>query len=150
LLACLARKIRDDYLNPERLADLRREIAEQYAREAQTDQRGGRTLERQLQEQEKKVATGTRRLLTEEDEGLVPTLRHDLQELQRERDRLALDLEAAGQPPPGREVAEAHIHAAESLLERLDEVFAEGEPAEIRGALQALIAKVELFWSHET
>jgi hypothetical protein len=127
LLACLARKIRDDYLNPERLADLRQEIAEQCARDEQGNGKEVctevRRIEKQLQELERKVATGTRRLLTEEDEKLVPVLRRDLQELQQERDRLAEELHKAQLPPPGKEATEAHIAAAEALLQRLDEFF---------------------------
>jgi DNA invertase Pin-like site-specific DNA recombinase len=118
LLRCLVRrlaaKLEADFLNPENAKKLKDEIRKQ----AVAKQHGtGRELETNLQARlealDAQIARAARRVLTEEDDALVPSLRRELKDLHEQQAELSLKM-ALGRDEPAP-VAQASTRSLRSL-----------------------------------
>jgi site-specific DNA recombinase len=145
LLRAIVRKIRETYLDPELLDKLREVIRRQDEDEAHADTAQVGRLQARRDELDRKIDLGTRRLMEEEDDSLVPGHRKHLQGLHEERKAVQAQLDGLATTASRQELEEG-VDAAVAQLERLLGVFRGGEPALVRVALWELISKVELFF----
>jgi hypothetical protein len=83
--------------------------------------------------------------MEEEDGRLVAGHRKHLQGLHDQREAVQAELDGVAKPRV-RQDLEVGVDAAVAQLERLQEVFQEGDPAEVRAGLREVIARVELFF----
>jgi DNA invertase Pin-like site-specific DNA recombinase len=150
LARAVLRKLREGWLNPEKLAALREEIRRQDKEEGRGADPGqvGR-LRVLLNAAERKVRRAADRLLDEEDEGLLPDLRARLKERQKERDALAAELEAAERAPERPGDAEAEVDAAVAMMEQLDRAEAAENVAGLRDVLREAVSFIELWFDHQ-
>jgi DNA invertase Pin-like site-specific DNA recombinase len=147
LIDVIVRKIQEEYLNPARLEEVRREISRQDAAAAQTLTQDAGDLRKRIAEVEANIARATRNLALAETPQDMADISALLREWRPERDRLAGELDrrtgGADRAEAERELAEAEKH-----LWRLREALLSDEPREVRSALQELIVRVELVFTH--
>jgi site-specific DNA recombinase len=145
LLAALIAKVKEIYLDPDRLARLREVIRRQDQEDTHEDTARAGQLAERLAELSRKIERGTEVLMDELDKRLVEGHRRHLQGLHDQKDRVQAELDALAMPQ-AKEDLEEGVNAALAELEHFLEVVREGEPALVRVALADLISKVELFF----
>jgi DNA invertase Pin-like site-specific DNA recombinase len=125
------------------------EVERQDAAEAQTGGHQVESLRRRLRQLDADLAEGVARLVTI-DRSLLDGFQQNLKALQAERDQLAKELaRTEAGPTRGAELREK-AEAALDVLRRLDLAAAAEEPDLLREVLGEAVAKVELWYSHET
>jgi hypothetical protein len=147
-LKAITKKIRQEFLDPDRMAQLRQEIRRQDEEESLGDTAEVGRLQARLAEIDRRLDLGNDRLTSEEDNNLVPGIRKSLQNLYRERKQVQEALDALARPIV-RQDREEEVEQAIAQLDRLFKVFKEGNPAEVRAAIGEVVAKVELFFNRE-
>jgi site-specific DNA recombinase len=150
LLEAIARKLREEFLDPQRLATLRAEVRRQALATRPEDTAQVGQLQAQRDELARKIKLATARLLEEEDTELVPGHREHLQGLHAQKKGIQAQLDLlALSPRQSASEAEAKIDQAMARLNQLFEVFKEGHPARVRAVLGELLARIELYFDHE-
>jgi site-specific DNA recombinase len=148
LLKAITRKIRQEFLDEGRLAQLREEVRRQDEEESFEDTAEVGRLQARQAEIDRRLDLGSERLTSEEDNDLIPGIRKSLQNLHQERKQVQAALDALARPS-GRPEREEEVEKAIAQLDRLLEVFKHGNPAEVRAAIGEVVAKVELFFDRK-
>jgi site-specific DNA recombinase len=146
LLSALVRKLADSF-TPKFLAECRTAFLKEAS--AESSQANEESLNRRLAELEGQLARAARRMLTEEDEGLIATLRDQAKKIKADRDRVAGELAALKRASQDQADPGAVVDLAMELLGRLDEALKDATPAEVRAILNDHIERVELWFAHE-
>ena len=145
MLDFLIRTLQNAYLNPDNLAQLRREVADQEARE-----RGDgnlRRLRRRADELGQKIARGNERLVLLPADR-IPGVVEQLRGWEREREATLAELAELEADPPSARLERA-VADAEAALWRLREALRdEGAPL-LRDVLRQMVNRIELRWDHE-
>lgn len=142
LLQLLLRHIKEEFLRPERLDQLRQEIARQEQQE--TSPRRLATLEKTVRKAEQDVARAQKNLATAGPEDR-DDIRSGLAALRNDLRAAESELEAARACKLRRSLEET-LQACEQALWRLDQVLAGADSLELRGVLAELFSKVVLHW----
>jgi DNA invertase Pin-like site-specific DNA recombinase len=130
------------------------EAVRQQAREiaSAVDEQPGEAdrLRQRIAELEADLIRAADKLIREEERYLGP-VRERMRQLQDERDRLAAKLArvTAREASTEKNDPDALADACVACLQHLDEVMANGNPADVRAALGDLISHVEVFFTHE-
>jgi site-specific DNA recombinase len=140
VLQLVADKLAAEYLNPERIAEVREEIRRQ-AEAARADGTADR-LRKQVKRLTADITKGEARLLVIPEEHL-PGAIAALEALKARRENVQAQLDAA-EGKPDRDVEEL-IRRAQALAWRFREAIQEAEPLAVRRALQEILEHVELF-----
>jgi hypothetical protein len=149
LLAVVIGKLRQAFLAPEALATLREEIRRQAQAAAGEGPGGAESLRKRLADLEGQLGRGTRRMLAEEDEGLVPGLRAEVLKMQGERDRLRGELEALERAKRPEEDLEELIAEAEAQLQHLQEALGVDDVPAVQAVVREMVSHVELWFDRE-
>jgi hypothetical protein len=142
----VVKAIREQFLNPDRLAQLRADmLAELEAEKAA----GGRVegLRRRLAELKAQVEQGNRNLAILPADRL-PGVVEQVRKLEAERDQVAAEVERIASGRRKQEVAET-LARAEQHLWKLREAFEASDPADVRAVLLDQVDRVELDFEHE-
>jgi septal ring factor EnvC (AmiA/AmiB activator) len=124
------------------------EVERQDAEESGHGTRKAETVRRRIRQLDADLAEGMTRLRSI-DRSLLDGYQQGLKELQAEREQLEAELHRAeAQPSRGAELREKAEAAAETFR-RLDAATAAGEPDLLREVLAEVVAKVEIWFSHE-
>jgi site-specific DNA recombinase len=142
----LLRKLREELLGPDNLRAMREEAMRQDAAEGRPEPAKARRLRQQAERLAGELAAGVRKMMTISD-ALLPAYQAQLEDLQKERDRLLAEadrLEAAAEGPSD---LEALADGAEEVLRQLDEAEALGDHDLLRDALGQLIERVDVLFT---
>jgi DNA invertase Pin-like site-specific DNA recombinase len=144
VLGALVNKLQEDFLNPDNLERLRREIRRQATAGRPQAEREAQRLRRQVVELGRKIDKGNENLaLLSPDR--IAGVEAKIRAWEQERDRLAREAEALEQGPDTGAL-ERGIDAAEALLWKLREALTSAEPAAVRAVLRELVSRIELEW----
>jgi DNA invertase Pin-like site-specific DNA recombinase len=100
LVRKLAKKLEADFLDPDNAERLKAEIRRQATAAQQgTDPALEAALRSRLTDLDGQISRAARRVLVEEDEAMVPSLRHELKQLHDQHAELSLKLALAGDKP---------------------------------------------------
>jgi DNA invertase Pin-like site-specific DNA recombinase len=141
-------KLQAELLSPAALEALRQEVR----RQAEGGAAGGKALaamEGRLAALDRKVDQAGRRVVDEDDEALVPTLRKHLKAVTTERDELARQVEAARLSRQRPEDLDALVDEAMAQAGRLEGALASADGDMLRDVLGEAVSYVELFFGHE-
>jgi hypothetical protein len=145
MLDFLIRTLQEAYLNPDNLARLRREVADQEARE-----RGDgnlRRLRRRADELGQKIARGNERLVLLPADR-IPGVVEQLRGWEREREATLAELARLETDPPSARLERAVADAAAALW-RLREALRDEDTPLLRDVLRQMVTRIELRWDHE-
>jgi hypothetical protein len=126
-------------------------LAEVERQDAEAAGEGGRkaeTIRRRLRQLDADLAEGIGRLRSI-DRALLDGYQQGLKAIQAERDQLAADLRRAASESTHADELRGKVEGALEVLRRLDAAAAAGEPDLLRDVLAEVVAKVELWFSHE-
>jgi site-specific DNA recombinase len=146
LVAALAKKLTVALVDPAVLEEMKREIRRQETDDTATPER---SLAARIAELDRNIRTGTERFLTA-PEALVESCRASLTTWKAERDRLAAELDAARARNVAVEDLDARVEKIASRINRLREVFEQGEPTGVRAALREVIERIELWFDYSS
>jgi len=146
LVACIAAKIQEDFLNPDNFAKLREEMRRQAEAERKEAPCEAARLRRQIEQLDRKIQQGNERLAVV-DVDMVAGLSATIRGWRQERERIEQQLRDAEQGPD-IEAIELQLAQAEALLWQLREALDRSDPTELRAVLRELVEKVELYWTH--
>jgi site-specific DNA recombinase len=150
LLKALTRKIRQEFLDPEKLAQLRQEIRRQDEEESLGDTALVGRLQARRDELDRKIKVGYARMMEEESQELVAVHRQHVLDLLAQKKAVQSQLDALARPRlKSFADLEDSVNRALAQLDRLLAVFKEGNPARVRAAIGEVVAKVELFFNRE-
>jgi site-specific DNA recombinase len=148
LLPFLIRRLREEYLAPARLADLRGALVEQLRQRQQGDPARVRWLRERLALLERELKAGRGKLYAEDDPRIYAELRTAQQEkldLKARYEKEAASLE--GQPGLSPAEQEKQVDAALARLEDLHNRLNETDPARLRDVLPLLVSRIELWFT---
>jgi hypothetical protein len=150
LVDVLVRKIQERFLKPANLDALRQEIRNQTQQATLEDRAKLKKLETQLVALDRQIASGTRRLLTEENEDLVPGLRAHLVVMHKERAALAAEIQQASKAGPQLNCNEGLVDLALAQMARLQEAAQnKDDRSGLRAVLQEMVSAIELWFDHK-
>jgi DNA invertase Pin-like site-specific DNA recombinase len=141
----LLKLLRERYLDPERLRELRAEMAALQASQRSTRNRG--RLQARIDELAHDIDQGNERLLKlppDRIDGVVAKLR----QWEREREQLLGELRQAEQSSPVEDL-EQQITAAQDMLWRLRDAITNKDRPLLREVFHQQIARIELRYSHK-
>jgi DNA invertase Pin-like site-specific DNA recombinase len=147
ILACLIRKLLDDFLNPDNLAKLRAELRRQAEDARRKDPGLDRDLRARIADLALKIDQGAERLALV-DADLVDAVSAKVRDWRQEKRRLETELELL-ENGPALAALEQEIDRAEAQLWNLRETLASADPSDVRAVLREVVSKVELWWSCE-
>jgi hypothetical protein len=155
LLRCLVRrlaaKLEADFLNPENAKKLKDEIHKQaVARQHDTGRELETNLRARLEALDAQIARAARRVLTEEDETLVPSLRRELKDLHEQQTESSLKM-ALGrdEPAPVAQDIDKVVALAGSYVGQLQEALAAASPEKLAAVIREMVSRVEVWFDHE-
>src|SRR5581483_11968399 len=143
VVGLLLRVVQEQFLNPDRLNELRAEIARQEAAEREPSRCDG--LRAAVADLTQKIDHGRENLAVLPQDmiaGVVTTVRG----WERERERLEADL-ARATTESGVEDFEAAVAAAEAMLWRLREAAADGDQGLVADLLRQVVERIEFRWA---
>jgi DNA invertase Pin-like site-specific DNA recombinase len=149
LLAAIGAKLRDKLLSPDVRRDLEKAVEEVLAEDDTHNPDKSADLERQLAQAQQDVDRAADRLLLEVDPGILAACRGRLPGLVKRRDDLMGQLQAARSSAADRDAVKGNVASAIDAAQRLCELLPKGDPKDVRPALRALVDRVELWWRHE-
>jgi site-specific DNA recombinase len=141
LVALVADKIQAFLTNPDVFARVREETRRQEAE--MRDPETARALTRQLADLDAKIKRGNARLLELPDD-LVPGVTDALQKLKSERARVKSELDRIDRQTRPSEELERAVDDITRRVWRLRNVMLNGEPADVRAAVESLVDRVVL------
>jgi DNA invertase Pin-like site-specific DNA recombinase len=147
LLACVIRRLQDDFLNPDNLQRLRDELRRQAEATARTDPNRTKHIRSQINKLARQIDQGTERLAVV-DKDLLPDLAAKVRSWKEQRGKLQLELAILEKGPEAEGIAE-QIRVAEEQLWNLRNALTSANAAEVRGVLREFVDRVELTWSCE-
>jgi DNA invertase Pin-like site-specific DNA recombinase len=147
LARAVVEKLQERLFSEGALEALRREISGQ-ADGAVATGKALAALEARLAVLERKVDQAGRRVVDEDDEALVPTLRKHLKAVTAERDELARQVEAARRSRQPAGDLEEVIREAMALAGRFQEALTAEDGDLLREVLGEAVSYVELFFDH--
>jgi DNA invertase Pin-like site-specific DNA recombinase len=146
LVAAIAGKIQEVFLNPENLDKLRAEVKRQLEEAGAGNPAALDGLRRQIADLDAKIASGTGRLL-EVPADMVARCAAMIREWEQEKARLVAELLRLDTEADLGDLEEG-VRVAEEQLYRLREAIADGNPADVRAVLVELVSRVELHFQH--
>jgi hypothetical protein len=147
LVRAVVAKLQAHLFSPEAMEALRQEVRLQ----AGAEEVGGKALaamEGRLAQLARGVERAARRVVEEEEDALVPALRRQLREVQREHDELARQVEAARLARQKPEDLDALVNEAMAQASRWGEALTSGDDDMLRDVLGEAVSHVELFFDH--
>jgi DNA invertase Pin-like site-specific DNA recombinase len=144
LVKVVLEQIRKAFLDPERLAALRAEVAA--LEEARRSDTNLAKLERTLAELEKAIRLGNGRLVTLPEDRL-PGVVEELRRLEAERDGVRAELHRARHESLAADL-EAKVAEAERVLWDLQNALREEDAPRLRQVLREVVSRVELHFTH--
>jgi DNA invertase Pin-like site-specific DNA recombinase len=145
MVNALVGKLRQAYLDPDNLAALRKEVADQEERQRGDDNLG--RLRQAVQSLDAKIQQGKERLLMLPPDR-IPGVTAMLRQWEAERQQARRLLDRAEKASPARDL-EQQIKAAEEMLWRLQEVLQASDAPLLRALFREMIGKVVLRWTHQ-
>jgi site-specific DNA recombinase len=150
LAKAIARKLRENLLNPETLTRLDEAIRREAERTGGGSVAEVARLTAQLADLEKQATAAARKFLLVEDERASRLCKKALDDLTAEKDRIERALAEAEDRRFDRGDQEDLIERARGLMHRFDEVMHKGTPPEQRAFLRSVIDHVDLYFGHRT
>jgi DNA invertase Pin-like site-specific DNA recombinase len=147
LARAVVKKLRSHLFSPEALDALRKEIRRQDEEEAAGNGLLN-ALEARLATLDRNVERAARRVVDEEDEALVPSLRKQLKTVTSERDELARQVEAARQSRQPAGDLDTGVEEALAMAGKMSEALEAGDDDLLREVLGEAASYVELFFDH--
>jgi DNA invertase Pin-like site-specific DNA recombinase len=144
ILACLVRKLQDEFKNPDNLAELRAEIRRQEEQAENADPSQIKALKSRIAKLTADVAKGEANLPLQAPD-MIDAVTRVIREWRGEREKLKGELRVLEEGPQTAELEE-RITRAEQQLWTLHEAVASADPSEVRAVLREAITKVELWW----
>jgi site-specific DNA recombinase len=146
----LAAKLEADFLDPENVKKLKDEIRRQVAA-AQQVPRGEEDLQARIEALNAQISRAARRMLIEEDEALVPSLRQELQTLNKQHAELSrrLALERGMSVPTAEDVDKVAALAG-AYVGRLQEGLAAAGPEKLAAVIREMVSQIELWFDTES
>jgi DNA invertase Pin-like site-specific DNA recombinase len=146
ILALLIRKLKEAFLDPAHLQQLRERAAALEAKSRSDDNR--KRLQQQLTELDRKIDQGTENLTVLPPDRL-PSVTEKIRQFERERDAVRSELKRTEVESPVDEL-EKRIAVAGAMLWRLQEALKEDKRPLLRDVLRESVSRVELRWSHQS
>jgi DNA invertase Pin-like site-specific DNA recombinase len=144
LVKAVLRQLRKAFLDPDRLAVLRAEVAALEA-DLRSDANKGK-LEKKVAELDRAIRRGNGRLVTLPEDRL-PGLVEELRRLETERDAVRAELARLDTDSLTADL-EARVAEAESVLWNLEEALEEEDAPRLRQVLREVLSKIELRFTH--
>jgi site-specific DNA recombinase len=138
----LAEFLKREFLDPDRLATLREEMAAQAELHRRQRPAAVEALQAQLAKLEAAIDKGARKVLEADDED-TPDLKRALAGMRRERADLEARVRKAAAESPAESVAD-EVRRAEAVLWSLREGLESAEPERVRAVFAEMIGRVEL------
>jgi site-specific DNA recombinase len=143
----LLRKLRDELLGPENLRAMREEAMRQDGAEGrQAEPARARRLRREAERLGEQLGAGVRKMMTIAD-SLLPAYQVQLEDMQKERERLLAESDRLERQAEGPSDLEALADGAEEVLRRMDQAEALGDHDLLRDALAGLIDRVDVLFA---
>jgi hypothetical protein len=146
VVPCIVRRLQEDFLNPDNLANLRAELKRQAEQAHRIDPVLGKRLRAKAADLDSKIRQGSERLAVVPLD-MVQALSETIRRWKAERDAVARELDDLERVPDMGE-AEREVDAAEAYLWQLREGLENDDPVVLRAVLREMVSKVELWWEH--
>jgi DNA invertase Pin-like site-specific DNA recombinase len=156
LLRCVVSKVvnklEHDFLNPENVRLLKEEIRRQ---EEETRSGGGQVQEDDLATKiealDSQISRAAKRMLTEDDETLIPHIRKELQGLKQQHAQLSHRMARVREiAMPVVEDIDKAVERAAACVGQLREAMNSESPASLGSALRGIVGRIELWFTNET
>jgi site-specific DNA recombinase len=151
LVRKLAAKLEADFLDPSNVEKFKDEIRRQAtAAQQNTDPALETNLRTRLEALDVEISRAARRMLTVEDEALVPSLQRELKGLHEQQAQLTLKL-ALGSDKPARKAQDIDeiVALAGAYVGRLQEALSAASPGKLAMVIREMVSQVEMWFDHQ-